>query len=458
MNGFEFEIIQTVQLPKAWQQKEAQKQLQQFLQRSWQERTIFYFDEETGTQQKFIDFDRRDGIKLQNYIGSISFLGEEMTIFPKLFQIEKGMKKEELAPSMLARNISFWLGYCEKTRFPFFSVYDSLRGKENFFELLITLYASYTRQTIDREPYLEYKTMEQKGSFIKGKIRTNEYFSHQYPNGAWNQVPYEYSELTMDHPLNQIIKQTCELLIVRTKEEENRRILNQILLKLTPVSKKNWTPDECDRIVLPIHHKAYQIVLDMSKMFLRSLGNAMECGKKQSYCFLFPAELLFESFVSGFLRQCLPDNISMITQTTDQYLANLLINGRDMGQAFRLREDIVLKNKENIVIVDTKYKEILPFAEETKYCHNKRFGISDQDIRQIAVYAVKRNAKHVFLIYPLLWKEQLVQTEIDYHIQFSERQPIDLKILKVPFLIQDNENQTKIKLIQSLEKIIREVC
>ena len=98
----------------------------------------------------------------------------------------------------------------------------------------------------------------------------------------------------------------------------------------------------------------------MSKFFLNSLGNTVESGKNESYCFLFPTELLFEHFVSGFLNSFLPANVSIKTQTTDQYLADLWINGQNIGKAFGLREDIVIQTERNTIILDTKYKEIQP--------------------------------------------------------------------------------------------------
>ena len=144
--------------------------------------------------------------------------------------------------------------------------------------------------------------------------------------------------------------------------------------------------------------------------------------------------------------------MTMKTQTSDQYLANLLIDGRNMGTAFGLREDIFIQTEKGVIILDTKYKELLPFDEQNLY-HSRRFGISDQDVRQIAIYAAKRNAKHVFLIYPLLWREKPTEKEIGYQIQLQENQSVYLEILKVPFLIEEQEEKTKEELRKILKKI-----
>lgn len=449
MNVLEYEIIKRTELPEEWQRESVLIELEQFLQKSWTERTIFYWDEETERTQRFIDFNRLDGIKIQNYIGSVLFKGEQLNIFPKLFQNESSKERTKLEASMLVRNISFWLGYCDRLNIPFFSTRDSLLGKPNFLELFIAFYAGYTKKLVERQPYIQYEKREERGGFIRGKLLTEEYLLKQYPTGRWEQVPYEYSEFTLDNPLNQIIKQTCQLLMIRTKEEDSKKNLRAIIGRLANVRLSTGNRNDWDRIVIPIHQKPYQTVLTMSKFFLNSLGNAMESGKNESYCFLFPTELLFERFVSGFLKASLPAKVSIKTQTTDQYLADLWINGQNIGKAFGLREDIVIQIEQNTIVLDTKYKEIQPFNTPDQ----KRFGISEQDIRQIAIYAAKRKAKHVFLVYPLYWKEPSTSIEIAYQIQLQTDDPIHLKILKIPFLIEKNEEETERELKQKFQKI-----
>lgn len=86
INGFEFSKIKMEKLPKSWQEEGALKELESFLQENWQQRSIFYTDRQITSRQQFIDFDKKDAIKLQNYIGTITFKGEQLNIFPKIFK------------------------------------------------------------------------------------------------------------------------------------------------------------------------------------------------------------------------------------------------------------------------------------------------------------------------------------------------------------------------------------
>jgi 5-methylcytosine-specific restriction endonuclease McrBC regulatory subunit McrC len=48
--------------------------------------------------------------------------------------------------------------------------------------------------------------------------------------------------------------------------------------------------------------KNYRIILRMSKMFLLNKVSNFSIDTNESFCFLFPTELLFEGFIGGFMQ------------------------------------------------------------------------------------------------------------------------------------------------------------
>ena len=84
VNGFEYMKIKSKKLPESWKEEGVLEDLEHFLQENWEQRSIFYNDGQVTSRQQFIDFDKKDGIKLQNYIGTIIFKGEQLNIFPKI--------------------------------------------------------------------------------------------------------------------------------------------------------------------------------------------------------------------------------------------------------------------------------------------------------------------------------------------------------------------------------------
>ena len=118
--------------------------------KNWEQRSIFYTDEYVTSRQQFIDFDRKGAIKLQNYIGTVIFRGEQLNIFPKVFkEDEDDFDTSGLEIGDLINNLVIWLGYCDRLNFPFVSMKSELGNTDNLLELFITVYTYYVKAAID---------------------------------------------------------------------------------------------------------------------------------------------------------------------------------------------------------------------------------------------------------------------------------------------------------------------
>ena len=444
INGFEFERIKKARLPHSWQEDGALEELQDFLQKNWQQRSIFYTDGFYTSRQQFIDFDRRDAIKLQNYVGTIVFRGEQLNIFPKVFkEDEDDHDSSSLSITELIDNLLYWLQYCDRLNFPFIQFKSDISETTSLMELFITVYVHYVKAAIERYRFHRYEDITETGSFVKGKIDFNDYAIRKVPYGKTGQLDYTYSSFVFDNNLNRIIKCTCKQLFGITEQEANKKAIHKILTMLAEVSDKHCMPYECDAIKLSSLHANYQIILSMSKMFLMNKASNAAIGREDNFCFLFPAEVLFECFIGGFLREMLAEDARVVTQASDQYLAELVVDGEVIGNAFMLKEDILVEFADRIVVLDTKYKEIDRF---NRIRENKKLGISDSDMKQMAIYAAKRGAKKLFLLYPLHLNETPETIEVIYNIHLNEIGAgidIPLEIIKVPFAIRDSEEETR---------------
>lgn len=453
VNCFEFSPIKNKNLPPSWQEYGVLEDLEKFLQSNWEQRSIFYTDGYVSSRQQFIDFDRRDGIKVQNYIGTIVFKGEQLNIFPKVFkEDEDDDDTEKLNINDLINNLVIWLGYCDKLNFPFVSMKGKLSGTENLLELFITVYIHYVKAALDRQGYFQYEDIEETGSFVKGKVNFKDYATRKYPMGLHHKLNYTYSNFMFDNTVNRIVKCTCNILLGLTNQRANKDIIKRLLMRLGDVSDVNCSPYDCDKIHLHTLRSDYRIIMSMSKMFLLNKINTYNAGITEAFCFLFPAEILFEGFVGGYLKEMFQGTANVITQTSDQYLAELVVDGKVLGKAFQLREDILIETADKIVVLDTKYKEIDRFE---KIKENKKLGISDNDMKQMAVYAVKRGAKQLFLLFPLHKNEYPETIEIRYDILLDDYESrIPLEIVKVPFVFDSDEEKMRNLLELVLKKVI----
>ncbi|WP_395013612.1 McrC family protein [Robinsoniella peoriensis] len=452
INGYEFSSIKTRKLPHSWQEEGALAELEKFLQSNWVQRSIFYSDGYVTSRQQFIDFDRRDGIKLKNYIGTIIFKGEQLNVFPKIFkEDEDDNDTESLYIDDLINNLVIWLGYCDKLNFPFVSMKGKLSEMESLLELFITIYIHYVKAALDRQGYFQYEDITETGSFIKGKVDFKDYATRKYPMGMSNKLDYTYSSFEFDNSVNRIIKSTCNILNVLTKQRANKDILRRLLMRLGDVSTVSCVPSDCDKIHLSTLHSNYRIILSMSKMFLLNKVNTYNMGRTEAFCFLFPAEILFEEFVGGFIKDMFRDTANVSTQTRDQHLAELVVDGEMLGKAFQLREDMLIEMDDKVVVLDTKYKEIDRFE---KIKDNRKLGISDSDIKQMAIYGVKRGAKKLYLLFPLYRNEPPEVINITYNLILEEsNSKIPLQVLKIPFVFARDVEETK-AIIKSILAVI----
>ena len=86
LNRYEESSISKSMLPSSWQSEQVLDDLEEFLQQNWDQRSIFYEDEKYDTRQQFLGFTSHGGIRTKKYIGTISFAGQQLNIFHKVFR------------------------------------------------------------------------------------------------------------------------------------------------------------------------------------------------------------------------------------------------------------------------------------------------------------------------------------------------------------------------------------
>ena len=144
----------------------------------------WYFDEfeesETDTnKQQFIRF-RAHKLSSRNYVGVIRYKDTEINLLPKIFykkgyDSSNGLKPTNEEIKNIYLHLLYWLSYSKKIHFP-----QSLSDLEsieidNFLEIFILMYATYTRDVLNRYLYQNYHEVNQNTQFIKGRLDVNSY-------------------------------------------------------------------------------------------------------------------------------------------------------------------------------------------------------------------------------------------------------------------------------------------
>ena len=463
LNVFEEKPIRNADLPVEWQSQTALDELADFLQRNWEQRFAFYDDKQISSRQQFLSFIGQKGVKPNNYIGTIVFKGQRLNIFPKMFQSFRDENdKSNLDEKHLLKNIVQWVEYCTKIDYPYINITSELDDAEDLKELFITLYVRYVKSALDRGLFYQYEDRTEDCSTIKGKVDYRDYFTNKYRTDKQHLFQCTFSTFEFDNSLNRIIKFVCKKLLNDTTNTANKKMLRHILMKLNEVSDVRCAPHDCDSVRLTRFHQRYRIVLSMSKMFLLNQTSTYAVDDTEAFCFLFPTEVLFEGFVGGFLQSILQEKANVTLQASDTSLIeDIIINDTSYGSAFTLRNDIYVQMEHGkCFVLDTKYKQVDRIENSKESAAAIQRQVSIDDLRQIREYAHRRGLKEGYLLYPVYRFEDLEQPPKvllkGYIIVDGERHYIDVYIIRIPFVFEEDTEQTKLLLSKMLSNIFYE--
>ncbi len=446
LNRYEESNIKNKYLPTEWQEQSSLDELADFLQANWEQRSVFFDDGEVTSRQQYLGFTGQKGLRTNNYIGTIAFKGHQLNIFPKIFREDKDdTDTTELSLSHMMKNLVQWIQYCNRIEYPFISITSKLEECTDLRELFITLYIHYVKQALERGLFYQYEDKSDDLSVIKGHIDFKDYINHKIPNGLSNRFLCSYSEFEFDNLVNRIIKFTCKGLINSTTSKTNQKIIQQILMRLNEVSYVRCVPSDCDRVRLSKLHKHYAILLSMSKMFLLNQTSGYEIDNHQSFCFMFPTELLFEGFIGGFIKEILSGEARVRLQASDQTLIdNVQYEGKNLGRAFTMRHDILVEHKtQGMFVLDTKYKHMPRFKDNEDVKTTITDYVAQDDLYQIVEYAAHRELDKAYLLYPMYRYEDEEPSDVILNRVSQSGHKIDIHIVRLPFVFEEDLEKTK---------------
>lgn len=454
LNRYEFTEIKKGNLPIGWQSQTDLDALEEFLQQNWNQRTVFYKDDARQRKQQFIEFIGSGGIKTKKYIGTVVFKGEQLNIFPRVFKESPSEHDaDNLTTKYLLNNLVKWIEYCNKLNYPYLNITSELSDSEDLKELFITLYINYVRLAIERGVYFRYVEETEDCPSIKGKFDIKDYLYRKMPSGQTASFRCTYSKFEFDNQVNRIIKYTCKQLYKITTSK-NQRELRLIISRLDEVSDVVCTPHDCDGIRLGNTHRNYDIIISMSKMFLINKMSGYSIDTNETFCFLFPTDLLFEGFIGGFMKEILGEYGAKVKlqESKSSLVDRIVFNGVETGARFTMRHDILVEYQGKLIILDTKYKEVSRFEDNPKYAEKINEEVKQADLYQMVTYAWKRGVKDVYLLYPMYRSEE-IEPDFPYAICESPAGNINIHFIRLPFVFEVDEADTKQKLANVIKRI-----
>lgn len=319
----------------------------------------------------------------------------------------------------------------------------------------MTLYLHYVKQALDHGPFYRYEDKQEDLSVIKGHIDFKDYINNKILNGLDNKFKCSFSEFEFDNSVNRIIKYTCKGLANNTTSTDNKKIIRNILIRLNEVSDARCVPGDCDGIRLSKLHHQYSVILSMSKMFLLNQTSTYTMDDQESFCFLFPTELLFEGFIGGYISETLRGEGNVRLQASELTLINnIKVGGESFGKAFTMRHDILVEYKDQgVFILDTKYKHLSRIEGNDDVKKSITDEVSQQDLYQVIGYASHRDLDKAYLLYPMYRFEEEEPNEVLLERESESGQKVTVHVVRLPFVFEEDVSQTKKHLENTLRRL-----
>lgn len=367
------------------------------------------FNNEQTSQ--FLTISYKSGIgkvlKSQNYVGIIQTKsGITIEILPKIYK-----NNEEMSYAKTIKIFLKMLKCVKNCPFKKFNLTSLKTAKMNLLDIFINMFLEELGTIIKKRLKSNYINKEDNLNFYKGKLNIQNQIRHNIVHKEKFYV--EFDEYNMNTPENRIIKSTLVYLKNKTYNEKIEKTIREYIFVLDEVNESkniNLDIEKCSNSRIM---SEYDIVLKWCKIFLNKESFTSYKGNNIAYSLLYPMEKIFESYVGKSIKNYEELNEWNVYLQHNKYY--LLENPK----LFKLKPDIVMENKNEIIILDTKWK-LLNNEDELKY------GISQSDLYQMYAYAKKYESKNIILIYP-----KQVQEETKEKMNFKFEENINLNILCV---------------------------
>ncbi len=335
---------------------------------------LYDYWKENADAKKVLEFDGYC-LKATSYVGIIQTKNLSIEILPKIFEAKDDeVKTRNIFIEMLKPLLNINEILLDKANL------STIKNK-NIYEMFIFMFIEYIDKLIHRGLKSQYISKEDNQYFLKGKLKLNQHIKQNYIHKERFYV--EYDEYIQDRPENRLLKSTIILLLKKTKDYENKRLLRQQLFIFDEVSFSNNNDVDISKINIYRGMEYYAMPLRFAKVFLKDKSFTSLRGEDKVFALLFPMEIVFENYMEFVLnnsKEKLGIEKVLVNGGKNEYLLS-----NDKCQMARLQPDYLLEMKNNTkIITDAKWKLLETKENENKACES--INISSSDVYQIFSY------------------------------------------------------------------------
>ena len=245
-------------------------------------------------------------------------------------------------------------------------------------EFLVGVFADRLLMAVRRGLRHRYRHQQDDLSLLRGKLDIRRQITRHFLRR--DILACRFDELSVDTPLNRVMKAAVVLLRSITRHAGNARRLAELSARFEFVGESADPLRE--PVALDRTNIAFHSLHAWSRLFLSGKWQGTTSGGNAGVGLLFPMNDLFETFVGRVMQSALAPRSTLLQHTGCHALT-----ARDQS-LFALQPDIVVDNK---IVIDTKWKELNS---------DDQVGVQSSDVYQMLAYAHAYEAKRVVMLYP----------------------------------------------------------
>jgi 5-methylcytosine-specific restriction enzyme subunit McrC len=327
-----------------------------------------------------------NGVRFNEFVGVIQVGQTVYEVLPKADNVfspdgEKNQWRDMLVDMLFAVRVF-------DVRAPSSS---SLKLKSNsildlYFELLI----NEVEYLLHNGLFKKYRSKEGNVTALKGSLQFGKHIQHNLTHQE--RFYTKFTTYDLEHQMHFILYKAIGLLKqINTNADLHSRI-GSLLLHFPEMPDIKVTKDVFDKIIFTRKNQSYKMAFEISKLLLLKYHPDVSNGKNHVLAIMFDMNKLWEQFVFCSLTKHKEKNVGISAQTTKLFWKS------QRGSYSKMRPDIVIKDNDQCVVLDTKWKNL------------NGFNPSPDDLRQMYVYSEYYQAKKIALVYPA--KDSLISPGI----------------------------------------------
>lgn len=308
------------------------------------------------------------GIRFGSYVGVIQIGGLTIEILPKA-------DNNENADKNLWQNVLLnMLKICKKIQVESISETQLKKRYHSILDVYFELYLNEVERLVKKGLIKKYRKNQSNQNALKGKLL----FAQNIQKNVVHKEHFycEHQVYDKNHLLHQILYKG--LLVLKTFVNDSLKDkLNRLLFEFQDIENINIQKKHFDKVIIDRKNHDYQKAIDIAKIIILNYSPSLNYGNENLLTLLFDMNALWEEYIFRILQKHKTDEMEVSFQNSDKFWENK-----------RIRPDIVLKTKDDIFVIDTKWKII------------EANNPSDDDLKQMFVYNLHWKAEKTLLLYP----------------------------------------------------------